>query len=60
MGALPKSQMTNAEYQAQELVAEVKHEYLRGEVWAMAGGTVQLASINVAVRVDAVHFDPTA
>ncbi len=31
--------MTYAEYLAAEAVSEVKHEYLAGQVWAMAGGT---------------------
>lgn len=31
--------MTYAEYLALEARSDVKHEYLRGDVWAMAGGT---------------------
>lgn len=31
--------MTYAEYVATELRSEVRHEYLRGQVWAMTGGT---------------------
>lgn len=31
--------MTYAEYLAREATSELKHEYLRGDVWAMAGGT---------------------
>jgi Uma2 family endonuclease len=31
--------MTYAEYLAHEATSELKHEYLRGDVWAMAGGT---------------------
>jgi Uma2 family endonuclease len=31
--------MTYAEYLAQEATSLEKHEYLRGDVWAMAGGT---------------------
>lgn len=47
--------MTYAEYLAAEKVSEVKHEYLRGEVWAMAGGTPSHAKIatNVAGALSA-------
>lgn len=31
--------MTYAEYLVREATSEIKHEYLRGDVWAMAGGT---------------------
>ena len=31
--------VTYAEYLAREATSEVKHEFLRGDVWAMAGGT---------------------
>jgi Uma2 family endonuclease len=37
--------MTYAEYLAAERTAEVRHEYLRGEVLAMAGGTPEHARI---------------
>lgn len=33
-------EMTYAEYLAFEELAEVKHEYIRGRVYAMAGGTI--------------------
>ena len=33
--------MTYAEYLAAEQVSPVKHEYLRGEIFAMAGGTIE-------------------
>ena len=39
MGAAPVVRMTYAEYLAAERVSEVKHEYLRGEIFAMSGGT---------------------
>ena len=29
--------MTYADYLAREQASDVKHEYLRGDVWAMAG-----------------------
>lgn len=41
MSAVPKPLVTYAEYLAAEQVSDVKHEYLRGEVWAMAGGTIE-------------------
>lgn len=41
--------MTLYEYVAAERVAAVKHEYLRGQVWAMAGGTVEHGRLAVAV-----------
>jgi Uma2 family endonuclease len=37
--------MTYAEYLELERTSEEKHEYLRGEVWAMAGGTPGHAKI---------------
>lgn len=41
--------MTYAEYLAAEAKSEVKHEFLRGEVWAMAGGTPSHAGMQVNV-----------
>ena len=41
--------MTYAEYLAAEAVSEVRHEYLNGEVWAMAGGTPEHAALALAV-----------
>jgi Uma2 family endonuclease len=43
--------MTYEEYLAAEQVSDVKHEYLRGEVFAMAGGTPTHASLAAAVIV---------
>jgi Uma2 family endonuclease len=37
--------MTHAEYRAHEATAATKHEYLRGEVFAMAGGTPEHARL---------------
>ena len=37
----PVARMTYAEYVELERVESVKHEYLRGEVFAMAGGTLE-------------------
>lgn len=39
MTAAARSRMTYAEYLAAEEAAEVKHEYVGGDVFAMAGGT---------------------
>jgi len=41
--------MTYSEYLAAEAVAEVRHEYLKGEVWAMAGGTIEHGALALAV-----------
>ncbi len=41
--------MTYAEYLAAEAVAEVRHEFLNGEVWAMAGGTPQHGALAAAM-----------
>ena len=51
----PGERMSYAEYVARELTSDVKHEYLRGEVFvlgdvsAMAGGTRRHAALTVAV-----------
>lgn len=51
--------MTYAEYLALERTSEVKHEYVNGEVWAMAGGTPEhgrlAASFIALVRVGLGH-----
>ena len=41
--------MSYAEYLAAEAVAEVRHEYFGGDVWAMAGGTIEHGGLAVAV-----------
>jgi Uma2 family endonuclease len=43
--------MTYAEYLAAEAVAEVRHEYLNGEVWAMAGGTPEHGALAVSMTL---------
>lgn len=50
MSAQPEPRMTYAEYLALEARAETRHEFLRGEVWAMAGGSPRHAVLcaNVA------------
>ena len=45
----PTARMTYAEYLAAEAVAEVRHEYLNGDVWAMAGGTIEHGALALAV-----------
>lgn len=44
--------MTYAEYLAAEAVVDVRHEYLAGDVWAMAGGTIEHGGLAVAVARD--------
>jgi Uma2 family endonuclease len=41
--------MTYAQYLANEARSDVRHEYLGGEVWAMAGGTIEHGGLAVAV-----------
>jgi Uma2 family endonuclease len=41
--------MTYAEYLAAEAAAEVRHEFLNGDVWAMAGGTPEHAALAAAL-----------
>lgn len=41
--------MSYADYLAFEAASETKHEYINGEVFAMAGGTVEHAALSVAV-----------
>lgn len=41
--------MTYAEYVAAEATSEVRHEYLSGEVWEMAGGTPEHSALAAAV-----------
>jgi Uma2 family endonuclease len=41
--------MTYAEYLAFEAASDTKHEYLNGEVFAMAGGTITHGALTVAV-----------
>jgi Uma2 family endonuclease len=42
-------QLSYAEYLEREAHAESKHEYLRGEAWAMAGGTIEHGRLAMAV-----------
>jgi Uma2 family endonuclease len=45
MSAVPKLRMSYAEYLVAEEASETKHEYLRGEVFAMAGASFEHALI---------------
>ena len=55
MVAQPKPMLTYAEYLELERTSEEKHDYLRGEVWAMAGGTPSHSKIaaNIAAALSA-------
>jgi len=46
---MPPHHFTYAEYLALEAVSNVKHEFLDGEVYAMAGGTPTHAKLSAAV-----------
>jgi Uma2 family endonuclease len=53
--------MTYEHYLAAELASTVRHEYLRGQVFAMAGGTPEHAALAMAVGVQlgtALHGKP--
>jgi hypothetical protein len=63
----PVARMTYAEYLVAEAASDVRHEYLSGEVWAMAGGTpehsalaaaIDLASLGVHLDVAAIYANP--
>lgn len=41
--------MTHAEYLAAEAVSETRHEFLNGDVWAMAGGSPEHGALAAAV-----------
>jgi Uma2 family endonuclease len=47
--AQPKTLVTYAEYLALEVGAEVKHEFVNGEVFAMAGGTPEHGALSSAL-----------
>lgn len=48
----PGDHMTYPEYVAREATSDVKHEFVRGEVFAMAGGTIEHARLSTAVAVE--------
>jgi Uma2 family endonuclease len=45
----PIARMSHAEYLEFEATADVKHEYLDGEVYAMAGGTIAHGALAIAM-----------
>lgn len=47
----PAVRMTYADYLAAEAASDIRHEYLRGEVYAMAGGTPSHARLAMAIGV---------
>lgn len=49
MSAVPKIYLTPAEYLAFERQSEIKHEYFRGELFAMSGASRQHVRISVNV-----------
>lgn len=51
MHGRPRQRFTFVDYLALESISPVKHEYLDGEVWAMAGGTPDHAAIAINVAV---------
>jgi Uma2 family endonuclease len=61
MSAQLKPTMSYAEYLALERRSQEKHDYLRGEVWAMSGGTprhAQIASNIIAALKNAIRGKP--
>jgi len=49
MSALPVERIDYEAYLAREATSPTKHEYLRGQAWAMAGGTIEHARLQGAV-----------
>ncbi len=49
MTAVQRSSIAYADYLRQEEVSDVRHEFLHGEIFAMAGGTLEHSLIGVAV-----------
>lgn len=49
MVSLPVASMSYAEYLAFEATSSTKHEFINGEIYAMAGGSIQHGAIAVAV-----------
>jgi hypothetical protein len=57
MGLAARQRFTFDEYLVLEEIAEVKHEFLDGELWAQ---TARLTSIACDLAVDEVYRDPLA
>lgn len=53
MSALPRTRVTEEEYLQHDLSHEGKHEYVNGEMWAMAGahGVHNLLTMNVGIAM---------
>lgn len=51
MNGLARQRYTFVEYLALEAMSPIKHEFLDGQVWAMAGGTPDHAAIAINVAV---------
>jgi Uma2 family endonuclease len=49
VSTVPRQRFTFADYVRLEETSRVKHEYLEGQVWAMAGGTPDHAAVAVNV-----------
>src|SRR5688500_8567159 len=49
MVGAPIHRYTYQQYRAHERVSNVKHEFLNGEIYAMAGGTPEHAALAIAV-----------
>ncbi len=49
MSALPDVRMTESEYLAFDRASEIKHEYYRGEIFAMSGGSPEHNMISASV-----------
>lgn len=45
----PSVRMSYTEYLVAEATSDLRHEYLKGEVWAMAGGTPEHGGLAAAV-----------
>ncbi len=54
MSTVPKTLMTEEQYLSFERESEIRHEFLRGEIFAMAGASEghNLASLNLATRLN--------
>lgn len=49
MTAQPKSSLTYPDYLARETASEVKHDFVNGEVYAMAGGTPEHGALTASL-----------
>ncbi len=53
MAATPKPTLTYSEYLAREATSEVKHDFINGEAYAMAGGTLEHSALAAALLGEA-------